>query len=39
VKWTTTGILSINRNKLLSLSGLDNVITSNIGSARPAYPF
>ena len=34
VKWTTTGILSINRNKLLSLDGLDNVITNNIGSAQ-----
>ena len=33
-KWTTTGILSINRNKLLSLNGLDNVITNNIGSAQ-----
>jgi TonB-linked SusC/RagA family outer membrane protein len=34
IKWTTTGILSINRNKLLSLSGLNNVVTSNIGSAQ-----
>jgi TonB-linked SusC/RagA family outer membrane protein len=34
VKWTTTGILSINRNKLLSLDGLDNVVTNNIGSAQ-----
>ena len=34
IKWTTTGILSINRNKLLSLSGLDNVVTNNIGSAQ-----
>ncbi len=34
VKWTTTGILSINNNKLLSLDGLDNVVTNNIGSAQ-----
>ncbi|HXB32775.1 MAG TPA: TonB-dependent receptor [Puia sp.] len=33
-KWTTNGILSINRNKLLTLNGLDNVITNNIGSAQ-----
>lgn len=34
IKWTTTAIVSINRNKLLSLNGLDNVITNNIGSAQ-----
>jgi TonB-linked SusC/RagA family outer membrane protein len=34
VKWTTNFILSFNKNKLLSLNGLDNVITSNIGSAQ-----
>ena len=33
-RWTTTGILSINRNKVLTLNGLDSVITSNIGSAQ-----
>jgi TonB-linked SusC/RagA family outer membrane protein len=34
-KWTTTGILSINRNKLLSMDNIvDNVITNNIGSAQ-----
>ena len=33
-KWTTNGILSINRNKLLTLNGLDNVVTNNIGSAQ-----
>jgi TonB-linked SusC/RagA family outer membrane protein len=33
-KWTTNGILSFNRNKLLSLNGLDNVVTNNIGSAQ-----
>jgi len=33
-KWTTTGIISFNSNKLLSLNGLDNVITNNIGSAQ-----
>lgn len=34
IKWTTTGILSINRNKLLTLNGLDNVIVNNVGSAQ-----
>jgi TonB-linked SusC/RagA family outer membrane protein len=35
LKWTTTAILSINRNKLLTIShGLDSSITSNIGSAQ-----
>jgi TonB-dependent starch-binding outer membrane protein SusC len=34
-KWTTTGILSLNRNKLLSMDNIvDNVITNNIGSAQ-----
>ncbi len=33
-KWTTNGILSFNRNKLVSLNGLDNVVTNNIGSAQ-----
>ncbi len=34
-KWTTTGIVSINRNKLLSLDNIvNNVITNNIGSAQ-----
>jgi TonB-linked SusC/RagA family outer membrane protein len=33
-KWTTNGILSLNRNKLLTLNGLDNVVTNNIGSAQ-----
>ncbi|GGA97246.1 SusC/RagA family TonB-linked outer membrane protein [Puia dinghuensis] len=33
-KWTTSGIISFNTNKLLTLNGLDNVITSNIGSAQ-----
>jgi TonB-linked SusC/RagA family outer membrane protein len=32
--WNTNVILSVNRNKLLSLNGLDNVITNNIGSAQ-----
>lgn len=33
-KWTTTVIFSINRNKVLSLNGLDSLITNNIGSAQ-----
>jgi len=33
-KWTTTAIVSVNRNKVLSLVGLDSVITSGIGSAQ-----
>ncbi|HEV2479082.1 MAG TPA: TonB-dependent receptor [Puia sp.] len=33
-KWTTNGILSFNRNKLLSLGFLDNIIANNIGSAQ-----
>ena len=33
-KWTTTAIVSINRNKLLTLNGLDNVIVNNVGSAQ-----
>lgn len=33
-KWTTNVIVSTNRNKLLTLNGLDNVITNNIGSAQ-----
>lgn len=33
-KWTTTAIVSINRNKVLTLNGLDSIITNNIGSAQ-----
>jgi TonB-linked SusC/RagA family outer membrane protein len=33
-KWTTTAIVSVNRNKVLTLNGLDSVITSGIGSAQ-----
>jgi TonB-dependent starch-binding outer membrane protein SusC len=33
-KWTTTAIVSTNRNKVLTLNGLDSVITSGIGSAQ-----
>jgi TonB-dependent starch-binding outer membrane protein SusC len=33
-KWTTNGILSFNRNKVLSLGVFDNIIANNIGSAQ-----
>lgn len=33
-KWTTNGILSFNRNKVLSLGFLDNILANNIGSAQ-----
>jgi TonB-linked SusC/RagA family outer membrane protein len=33
-KWMTNAILSVNRNKLLSLGFLDNIVTNNIGSAQ-----
>lgn len=34
VKWTTYYNMSFNRNKVLSLGSLDNVVVNNIGSAQ-----